>query len=466
MIKLDNFRKYFNREAGYGEFLKISIPLILSTGIGSVQLFLNRTFLSYYSPESFAASIPAALMNFAIFSFFLGMLSYVDVFVAQYYGKGDNRAIGPIIWQSVLLAFGAAFIIFILSLFADEFFTHIGHEPAVAAEESIFFKTLALGAFPGLASACLSGFYVGRGLTKVVFFVNIVVVIVNMALDAILIFGLFGFPEWGIFGAGMASNIASCVGLAIMLFLATTKKNNEIYNTRHIKIDFKLMKRLLRFGLPNGAQFCFDMAGFGIFVVIIGTLGIEALIANNVAVGINQITIMPLVGFGMATSITVGKYLGRNSPRLAKRAVMTGVSVGGVYILIAIFCLLVLPKYLVEPLLGAGHTTILESTKDMAVFLLRILAIYYIFDLFNIVFAAAIKGAGDTAFVMKVMLAANIFVCILPAYLIVEVFNLGLIAAWSFMLLYTMTLAIMFFMRYRGGKWTRMRVIDMQVKDE
>ncbi|MDR3048993.1 MAG: MATE family efflux transporter [Elusimicrobiota bacterium] len=461
---------YINRQyrtnGGYLEFFKIAVPLIISTSIGAIQLFVNRTFLSWYSQEAFAASVPAGISNFALISLFLGTLAYVDVFVAQYYGKEEYRSIGPAVWQSVYLAFAAALIILFISFFAQTFFMSIGHPVIVAQQEGAFFQTLCYGAFVSLGSAGLSGFYAGRGQTKIILFIGVITVLCNVILDYCLIFGNFGFAEMGIVGSAWASNISSTVMFALYIILITSKKNAQIYNTRYLKPNFAFMKRLLRYGFPNGVQFFADMAGFGIFMLIIGTLGIEELASSNIALNINHLVIMPLVGCGITTSIMVGNYLGRNKPSIAQASVRSASQIVYAYAFIVIFILFIFPNQLLYPFSGGAQASMIENIRPMAVNLLRILAIYIIFDSTNIIFAAAIKGAGDTAFVMKRLIVLSIFMVIIPTYLIVVVFKLGLYAAWWFMLLYVIALAGSFYFRYKTNLWKKMRVIDMEIAED
>ena len=463
---LNYIQKRFRAVGGYLEFLKIAVPLIISTGIGGIQLFINRTFLSWYSQESFAASVPAGITNFAVISLFLGSIAYVDVFVAQYYGKGENHSIGPAIWQSVYLSVGAALIMFVLSFFAADFFMSIGHPDIVAHEEAIFFKFLCYGTFPGLACSGLSGFYAGRGKTKVILFISLLGVITNIVFDFLLIFGNWGFPEMGIVGSALASIISSASMFAIYICLITSKNNADIFNTRRFVPDFSFMKRLLRFGFPNGVQFFFDTAGFSVFMLIIGTLGIFELTASNIALNINGLVIMPLIGCAITTSIMVGRYLGENKARLAQASVKSAAQMVYAYVAVIVAVLLIFPSYLIVPFSGGAQAAVMEQTHPMAINLLRILALYLIFDSANIIFAAAIKGAGDTAFVMKVLIVLSILMVVIPTYLIVIHFKLGLYAAWWAVLLYVMVLSGTFFFRYKSNKWKKMRVIEMEIAQD
>ncbi|MDR3112641.1 MAG: MATE family efflux transporter [Elusimicrobiota bacterium] len=444
---------------GYLEFLKISVPLIISTSIGAFQLFLNRTFLSWYSKESFAASFPAGVTQWAIMSLFIGTFAYVDVFVAQYYGKKEYHSIGPAVWQAVYLSFIASLFVLAISFFAKHFFMILGHPANVAINEGDFFRVLCYGAFGQISCAALAGFYAGRGKTKVILFVGSIGVLINTFLDYCFIFGKFGFPEEGIIGAAVANNITSFIMATLYVILILAPKNRENFNTACFKVDLNFMRRLCRFGFPNGAQFFCDMAGFGIFLLILGTLGIEELTANNIALNINHLIIMPLIGCGIATSVMVGKYLGENKASIARISVLLSYQVVLVYSGVIAVILATFPDLLILPFSSGAGADMIEKIRPITVHLLRLLAIYLLFDGTNIIFSAAIKGAGDTVFVMKVLVILSVLLVIIPTYLIVVVFKMGLLTAWSFMLSYVIGLAISFYLRYRTGKWKKMRVI-------
>ncbi|MFH0922372.1 MAG: MATE family efflux transporter, partial [Fibrobacterota bacterium] len=83
---------------GYREILVMALPLILSTGSWSIFMFVSRMFLSWYSPEALAASVPAGIMEYTVVSLFQGTASYAGTFVAQYYGAGQKHRIGAGVW--------------------------------------------------------------------------------------------------------------------------------------------------------------------------------------------------------------------------------------------------------------------------------------------------------------------------------------------------------------------------------
>jgi MATE family multidrug resistance protein len=95
--------------------------------------------------------------------------------------------------------------------------------------------------------------------------------------------------------------------------------------------------------------------------------------------------------------------------------------------------------------------------------LLKFVAVYCLFDTLIIIFAGAIKGAGDTRFVMKMLLILSITALVTPTYVALFVFNGGLYSAWVIVTLYVIIMSFCFLFRYISGKWKTMRVIEEPV---
>lgn len=455
------FIKRYKCKAGYGEFLNIAVPLIICTGMISIQQFINRMFLSWHSQIDLAASLPAGVLNFTIMSLFVGTVSYVDVFIAQYYGREDYEKIGPAVWQGVYLAVAGAAVLLLISFFSKDIFGIINHNHDVMIKEISYFKILCYGAFPALACSSFSGFYAGQGKTKIIVLINIVTITINCILDYILIFGKLGFPNLGIKGAGIATIISSFIMMVIYIVLITSKNNDGLFSTRNIRIDFSFLKRLWNYGFANGIQFFFDMAGFTFFVFVIGKIGTLALTASTIVLNINMLMFMPVLGLGMTTSIMVAQNLGRNNTFLAVRSVYSALHIAFVHVLFVISCYLFLADFFIAPFLKDYPPELYNQIYPICITLLQFLAVYAVGDPICIIFSFAIKGAGDTAFVMKTLILSVLCVIIIPLTVIILIFKLGgLYTSWTILTTNIIVLAVSFFLRYRTGKWKRMRVIN------
>jgi MATE family multidrug resistance protein len=86
--------------------------------------------------------------------------------------------------------------------------------------------------------------------------------------------------------------------------------------------------------------------------------------------------------------------------------------------------------------------------------------VFCFFDALNLIFSAAIKGAGDTRFIMWTIAALSLGVMILPTYIAVQILGAGIYTAWTLATLYVCALGLAFLLRYRQGKWKKMRVIE------
>ncbi|GAB1402144.1 MATE family efflux transporter [Elusimicrobiota bacterium] len=459
---IKKFIKRYKCRAGYGEFLNIAIPLIISTGLTSVQQFINRMFLSWHSQVELAASLPAGLLNFTIMGLFIGTISYVDVFVAQYYGKEDYSKIGPAVWQAVYMSFIGAFILFILSFFSGPIFTLIGHDPEIMKYEIIYFQFLCYGAFPVIASTAFAGFYAGQGKTKVIVLVNLAAIVFNVIFDYIFIFGKFGFASMGIKGAGIATLISSFIMLFIYVLLILRKNNAMLFNTKIFNLDFEFMNRLFKYGFANGVQLFFDIFGWTFFIFMIGKIGITALTATTILININMLVFMPLIGLGITTAIMVGQNLGRNNVFLAERSVYSGFHIALLHSCLVILTYVFFMDYLVYFFVEGYTGTVIAELKPVINNLLVFLIIYAFCDPVCFIVSFAIKGAGDTAFVMKTLILSALGIVVIPLYLLNSVFNIhNVYLYWSIMLSYSVTITVIFVLRYYGGKWKDMRVIEM-----
>lgn len=448
-------------EGGYREVLKIAVPLILSTGAWSIHHFVDRVFLTWYSPEALAAAMPAGMVNFTLMAFFIGTAGYVSTFVAQYYGAGRNERIGPAVWQGVYFAGIAGVALLCVIPWAERIFDLAGHEPAVRRLEVEYFRILCLGAAPSVISSTVSGFFSGRGKTWVVMWVNLVATGVNVVLDYALIFGVWGFPRWGIRGAALATVIGGCISATLFLVLMTRPHLREEFATlRGWRPDKDLLRRLLRFGLPNGIHFMLDILGFTLFLMLVGRLGTVHLAATNIAFNINTLAFMPMIGLGMTVSILVGQRLGEDRPDLAARSTWSALHLTFIYMGTIAFCYVVFPKAFLLPFGARANPDDFVTLSRIVVVLLRFVAVYALFDTMNIVFGGALRGAGDTRFVLAISVLISWVVMVIPSYLAIVVFGRGLYIVWGFGAAYISLLAIVFLARFLSGKWKSMRVIE------
>ena len=461
---MKSLKNKWSRVGGYREVLVIAIPLILSTATWSVQHFVDRMFLTWYSPETIAAAMPAGMLNFTIISIFMGTAGYVSTFVAQYYGAKRYHRIGPALWQGIYISLIGGIFLWCVIPLAEPAFRLIGHSPQIQQHEISYFQILCMGGGTFIGSYALSGFFSGRGQTWPVMWVNAATTVVNLVLDYALIFGHWGFPELGIRGAAIATVVAGLFSLLVFFVLLFSSANDKIYHTRRgWRLEKDLFGRLLRFGFPSGVQFFLEIAAFTGFVLVVGRLGTASLAATNIAFNINTLAFMPMIGCGIAISVLVGQYLGAEESDIAQTAVYSGFHLTFIYMASIAAAYVLLPDLFVAPFAHQANPDGFKEIYDYSVILLRFVAIYCLFDTMNIIFCSAIKGAGDTRYVMITTTVLSVFILVIPVYLAVEVLEAGLMVAWVFATAYVISLGMVFYLRFLGGKWRSMRVIEQKL---
>jgi len=448
-------------EAGYRSVLSIAVPLILSTGAWSILHFVDRMFLTWYSPEAIAAAMPAGMLNFTIMSLFLGTAGYVTTFVAQYHGSGQHQRIGPVLWQGIYIAVAGGILHLFLIPLAGPIFRFVGHEPLVQEYEIVYFQVLCLGATPAIASSAIAGFFSGRGKAWPVMWVNVLATALNIIMDYALIFGKWGLPELGMKGAAIATVLSACFSFAIYLILfSRSGYESRYYTLRGWMFERPLFLRLMYFGFPSGVQFFLGMAGFTAFILLVGRLGTMELAATNIAFNINNLAFMPMIGFGMAVSVLVGQYLGKGKPDLAQRSVYSSFHLTFLYMASVAAAYLFVPNIFINPFASQADPASFAAIRKTTLILLRFVAIYSLFDALNIVFASAIKGAGDTRFVMFMIAIVSSLALVVPSYIALVLLQAGIYTAWTIASVYVSILGLVFLFRFLGGKWKSMRVIE------
>lgn len=358
----------------------------------------------------------------------------------------DRRHLHPLIIATVPLApwvFGMA-----------------AHGPKIVVLEVAYYQALAYGAGAMVISAALSSFFTGRGRTSTVMIVDSLAAGLNIVLDYAWIFGVWGFPAWGISGAVWATTVSLWFKVAVYMALWLLPRfRHEFQTLAGCRFDADLFRRLLHFGAPNGVQFVSELGGFTLFLLMVGRLGERELAASSLAFNVNSLAFMPVYGIGIATTTLVGQRLGRNRPDLAARATWSAFALAQTCMLVVGALYVLVPGAFLYAYGVKADPEEFAKLQQLTTTLLRFVAFYCLFDAMNMIFSCAIKGAGDMRFVLVTTLVVSPLP-VLATWIGVRFFGLGLFWAWIAVTAWVSALGGIYMSRFMQGKWRTMRVIE------
>jgi MATE family multidrug resistance protein len=451
---------------GWRELMQIAWPLIVNSGTFAVLNFSDRLFLSNYGEAEFRASLPAGILFFTLVCGFMALAGFVNTFVAQMWGAGDKEGCAKATAQGIIFS-ALSFPLIMLLVPVGLWFLRISaHGPEVLALEEEYFRILMWCGGGMTLSSALSSFYSGRGKTFVIMTCNLVANGINVLLNYAMIFGKWGFPEMGIAGAGWATVIGSWLSPVIFAVLFFSPKTNAEFRTiKNLKYNHWLFKRLIRFGLPSGIHWFLDVAAFTVFVLLVGRMGTIAHIASNIALSINLVAFMPMIGMGIAASILVGQYLGRNQPEYAEKTGWLALKIGAGYILFIGLTFVLFPDFYTRVFEGNTTSSVPFDELLAAVrILLVMLAVWGLSDAAALILSGALKGAGDTHFVMYFQSSVAWGFLVVGQVVIVLWLKLNIYISWAWTLLYIIILGVGFFLRFKSGRWKRIDLLDRRAK--
>ena len=458
-------RRQFYEPGGYAEIWHIAWPLIILSASNTVMMITNRVFLAWDSKDEVAASMPASQMFFTLMAFFLITTSFTATIVAQHHGSDNREGCIRATWNGFYFgAIVAAILAYLLPVGGAWILTHNGHHPQIAAYEAEYFVAIS----PCAGLICMEtpflSFFTGRGKTRIVACIKILGCLISIPLHYIFVFGKLGLPPMGILGAGFASTIASlcslCISASCLLLV-----NEKGYETRrHKRFHMEYIRKLLCFGTPAGFQTFLRNAAFACVIIMIGRLGNEELAATSIALSINMIGNMPMIGLMDATSIITGQYIGKRRLLVAERIAGRSLRILFVWMISISVIYLVYPQLLIHIFDSQNQgTTQMDNARitEYVILILRLAVIFNLLDATRFIAMGSLRGAGDTFVPLLIGLATSWLIQIPGTVYLVYVAHASIGSVWLFITIYIAIDAFFMLWRRRSGAWKKIRVIDL-----
>jgi MATE family multidrug resistance protein len=387
--------------------------------------------------------------------------AYVTTFVAQYQGAQEEEKIGAAVWQSVYVSVAGGLLMVLLNFLSAPFFKMVGHDPLVQTYEVAYYNAVSYSALPTALLAVCSGFFTGLGQTRTVIWINFVGLAVNAVFDPLFIFGKAGFPVWGVAGAGYATTLGNFSAVLFGVVLMCRRNQERLYRMKSSwKVQWALLGKFLRYGLPSGLQWALEGLAFTVFLVIMGRLrqGEAALAASSIAVTVMMLSVLPSLGVAQAVMTLVGRKMGEKDPERAERYAWTGVKISSMYMACAGLSFAIFPQFYMAWFHNEGNAALWSEVSRIVPVLLKIVALFTVSDSVYLNLSFALKGAGDTRYVSWLALLVPWPIMVLPTFWVRHWEN-AVYVSWGFAALYSLCISSLLIARFRAGRWKTLQVI-------
>lgn len=301
------------------EIVRLALPIALQQFMTALVGACDAIMLGKLSQDAMSAVSLATQVTFVFNLFMFAFMAGENMFVAQYYGKGDYTGISQV-FSLVTKICGCIAVVFLAGtlFFPEQLMRILTNEETLIVLGSEYLRVIGISyVFSGIAQIFLA-IMKNCGAVNMSTLINGVMVILNIALNAVFIFGLSGFPKMGIKGAALATVLATVVQFLWSVGYVLCRIRAVKFSLR--SCEKKLFGRFWQKTVPLLINNLAWGIGFSMYSVIMGHLGTDAVAANGIANISKNLVVCFCLGLGNAGSIIVGNRLGADRLKEAKEA--------------------------------------------------------------------------------------------------------------------------------------------------
>jgi multidrug resistance protein, MATE family len=387
----------------YRATLTLAWPLIL-TNVTMVLINATDVFLlARLGPDALAASAMGSGIVIAMLLFGIGLVTAASPMMATKIGAMPHsvRDVRRTFRQSLWAAVAITIPIWILLWFSTPLLLAAGQPQKLASDTGLFIGTLQWMILPTLGVVALRSFMSAKELPRWTLVAGLAAVVVNAVVNYGLIFGNFGLPAWGLWGAGIGSSVTSLfqfLFLVSVTYLHPKFRRYQLFG-RFWRSDWPRFREIWRIGFPIALHMGFEASVFAAAVILMGYISTAAVAAHAVAIQIASMTFMVPMGIAQAATVRVGIGVGRNDHAAIHRSGWAAYVLGVGFMAAMASLIWIFPRELAGIFIDSelkGNAEVLS----LAASFLGIAAIFQIVDGAQVVGAGMLRGLHDTKWPM------------------------------------------------------------------
>jgi putative MATE family efflux protein len=369
----------------------LAIPMMLEMVMESLFAITDVFFVAKLGQEAVATVGLTESVIMILESIAIGLSTAATALVARRIGEKKPELASNTAFQAVILTLGFSLILGITGWYAGADILGLMGGDATIVEKGSGYTSIMLGFNVTLMMLfVLNAVFRGAGNAAIAMKVLWISNGINIILDPCLIFGLGPFPELGLEGAAIATNIGRGTGVLIQLYVLLKGNSVIKFSGKVLTVSRDVMSSLIKVGAGGAGQFLISTASWVFMVRIIAIFGSAALAGYTIAFRIIIFSILPSWGLSNATATLVGQNLGANEPERSEITVWRAAHFNAIFLAVisVIFFLLA------EPIVGFFDSSTI--VKGYGVDALRIICCGYVFCSYGMIMSQAFNGAGDT----------------------------------------------------------------------
>ena len=320
--------KYFGDKDFYKMILVIALPIVIQSLFTNFVAMLDNVMVGKVGTDQMTG---VAVVNQLFFVFNLavfGGMSGAGIFSAQYFGRKDHKGVRNVFRMKFIIGLIViAISLFIFILFHEPLISMFLHEGGESGNIAATFHyarnylfVMLFSIIPFVISNCYSTTLKEAGQTTVPMIAGVIAVVVDFVFNALLIFGLFGFPKLGVVGAAIATVLSRFVECGYLMFY--THRHSDKYQFiigayHNLHVPMYLVKNIITKGTPLLFNEVLWAAGIAMQTQAMSTRGLPAVAGLNIANTINNVVNTAFLTMGIAISIVIGQLIGAGKEKEA-----------------------------------------------------------------------------------------------------------------------------------------------------
>jgi MATE family multidrug resistance protein len=304
------------------ETVKLAYPVMIGQ-LGIMMMgVVDTVMVGAVGAKSLAAASLAQSIFILIFIIGNGIALVVTPLVSIAVGARDYTQCNKLFRNSFWVNLFIGIILTAINYFSSDLLRYLNQPKEVVEMAIIYNKMLAFSLIPTSIFMTYKQYIEGLSYTKPGMSFAILANIVNIFINWFFVFGNYGAPKLGLYGAAIGTFSARCFMALGMMIYVNMSANYKKYDKIIFKndFDFAIIKNILKLGLPGGLQYFFEAGAFTFAVIMVGWIGTSDIAAHQIAINLASISFMAALGFSVAGSIRVGNAYGSKNKAELRRA--------------------------------------------------------------------------------------------------------------------------------------------------